>query len=145
MTMKRVTAMTNACLAAAGLVATAALAYGVAFVAFPPVRPRLAFRDPVPCRRPPTRPAQDPSPIWTQKLGDVTDHPKLRFDGTLVGTMISSRPSSTFAVVNTSDGQVLVRPGDAVQDARLLSVAAGTAMFMLGGQPIPRNIERISK
>lgn len=145
MTMNRVTAVRNACLAAAGLVATAALAYGVALVSFPPARPRLAFRDPVLCQRPPTRPVQDLSPIWTRKLGDVTDHPKLRFDGTLVGTMISSRPSSTFAVVNTPDGQLLLRPGDGVQDARLLSVSPGSAMFMLGGRSLPRNIERSTK
>lgn len=145
MTMKRVTAMRNACLAAAGVVATAALAYGVAFVAWAPARPKLAFRDPGPRTTPIPRPAPDPSSIWTRKLGDTTEHKQLRFDGTLVGTTIASTPARTFAVVNTSDGQVLVHPGDGVQDAQLLSVGPGSAMFLLGGTHVPRNIERTTK
>lgn len=145
MTMKRVTAMKNACLAAAGLVATAALAYGVAFVVFPPARPQLAYHDPGTRPAPLPHPAQDLSSIWSRKLGDMTKRPTLRFDGILVGTTISPGPSGTFAVVNTSEGQVLVQPGDGVQDARLVSISPGSAMFNLGGQPIPRNIERTTK
>ncbi|MCE9584136.1 MAG: hypothetical protein K8T20_16755 [Planctomycetes bacterium] len=145
--MKRVAATKNACLATAGLVAAAALAYAMAFVVFPPVTPRIGYRDPGGrrlCEYPEL--PQDMSAVWTRKLGNVIEPiTPPRFDASLAGTTTSSNPAMTFAAINTPTGQSLVRVGDRVQSARLDSIGSGSALFTLGGRSIPLMITRSEK
>ena len=145
--MKRIAAMRSACLAAAGLVAAGALVYGLAFVAFPQFRSRVAYRDPGarPLRPPPPRP--DVRPIWETKLGNVVEIKEPpRFDGTLAGTTISSDPAKSFIAVNGPGGQSLLHAGDRYQGFHLANVGPGTAVFSYGGDPLPPiNIDRSPK
>ena len=141
--MKKIAAMRNACLAAAGIVATGAFLYGLAFVAFPQVKSRVAYRDPGPRPLRLQPPPNDVSSIWTQKLGDMIVPVKEQpFEATLVGTTKSAGRSNTFAVVNGASGQALLRPGDLFQGAVLASVNPGEVTFSLGSRSIPRKIER---
>lgn len=143
--MKRVTVIRNTCLAAAGIVATAALAYGVAYVAFPPPRHAVAHRDPgTPTRCHPT-PPQDPSAVWTTRLGSTVVPPPEPPSLQLVGTTCSTRPGGSFAVLNSKSGQHLLRTGERLLGGQLTSLSPGAATLTFYGQPVPLTIERFTK
>jgi hypothetical protein len=147
MTTKRISAAKNVCIALASLTAAAALAYAMAFVVFPPLKPRPGYRDPgghgtIVDPAPP----QDVSSIWTRNLGDVTPPVRIpHFEGSLAGTTVSPDPARSTAVVNTPTGQSLVRVGDLLQSARLDAIAAGSATFDFLGKPFPIKITRFEK
>ena len=145
--MMRIAATKNVCLAAAWLVAAGAFVYGLAFVAFPQVKSRVAYRDPGGRPLSPPPPPPNVSSIWTIHLGGlfciIDRFPRPEFS--LAGTTISSNPSNCWAIVNSPDGQSLVRPGDSVRNTRLTNLAPGTATFSYGGGSIALNITRFDK
>lgn len=143
--MKRITAVRNACLAAAGIVATAALAWGVAYVAFPPARHVAAYRDPGVQPPPPQPPPPDQSAVWKTRLGATVDPTPAPPPLDLVGTTCFADRGASFAVVNTPAGQHLLRTGDRLLGGRLTSVEPGTATLTFYGKPVPLNIERFTK
>lgn len=143
--MKRVTVIRNTCLAAAGIVATAALACGVAYVAFPPPRHAVAWRDPGTPPPPPLPPPPDRSAVWRTPLGSTVVPPPQWPVLQLVGTTCSGRPGVSFAVVNSQAGQHLLRTGDRLLGGQLTSLSPGTATLTFYGQPVPLNIERFTK
>lgn len=144
--MKNIPAVRSACLAAAGLVAAGAFVYGLAFVAFPQVKSRVAYRVPDPRPSPPPPPPPDVSSIWKKPLGDVTVIvPPRRFEGRLAGTTVSSDPAKSQVVVDGPGGQVVVLPGGRFQDARLTDVSPGKATFSYGNASTQLKITRSEK
>ncbi len=151
MTMKRVTAVRNACLAAAGLVATAALAYGVAFVGWAPARPVRDYAAeiaritrPKEGTQPPYR-RKDIESVWTWQPVIQIPPPRRPLEATLVGTTTSSNPANCYAVVNGPSGQSLLRTGDRFDGARLSGIGRGTATFTLGNSTEWLSIRRSEK
>ncbi|MEK7470023.1 MAG: hypothetical protein AAB074_21860 [Planctomycetota bacterium] len=145
--MKRIAAMRSACVAAAGLVAAVAFVYGLAFLAFPQAKSRLAYRDPGTRPLPPPPPPPNVSSIWTTPLGGpsciIEKIP--RPDFFLAGTTISPNPSNCWAVVDSPAGQSLVRLGDRFGNTLLTGLAPSTATFSYGNASTQLKIARFDK
>ncbi|KAF0241301.1 MAG: hypothetical protein FD180_4520 [Planctomycetota bacterium] len=146
--MKRIAAMRSACLAAAGLVAAGAFAYGVAFVVWAPVKPVRDYeaeKDRI--QRPPTV-AKPPyerwqvASVWEWQRVKPTPPPPFSLDATLAGTITSPDPAKSSAAVNGPTGQTVLRHGDRFQGTRVIDLDMGRAIFDYGDDTIPLTIRR---